>query len=119
VFIIFLALIYLVTSVSGILLFKLGNNRVGMAISLQGGSLQLQVSYISMLGLLCYVVSFVLFMALLTKHNLTYLLPILTGCLHVLVFLGAVFILKEKVSVTAVAGSLLVLTGVLMIGLAR
>jgi drug/metabolite transporter (DMT)-like permease len=116
---IILALIYLITSTSGLLLFKLGNNQVKTIIAFQNGTIQFQIGCLSVLGLLCYIASFVTFMILLTKHHLTYLVPILNGCFYVLVLAGSAFILKEKTSGIAIIGSLLTIIGVLMVSFAK
>jgi drug/metabolite transporter (DMT)-like permease len=112
---IILAILYLITSALGLLLFKMGNNQIKTIIYFQNGAVQFLISYMAILGMLCYIASFITFMILVTRHNLTYILPVLTGCVYILVFLGAVFILKEKVSLLTVAGSIITIIGVLMI----
>jgi drug/metabolite transporter (DMT)-like permease len=114
-----LAVIYLLTSTSGLLLFKMGNNHTKTMISFQNGAAQFNISYLTLVGMLCYITSFVIFLIIVAKYNLTYVVPILSGCLYILIFLGAVFILKEKVSLLAVAGSAITLAGMLMITIAK
>lgn len=101
------------------MLFKLGNNHTKTMISFEDGVIQLQGSYMSVAGLLLYVMSFIIFMIIVTRHNLTYIVPMLSGCLYAIIFLGAIFILKEKVYWHTAAGSLLIVIGVLIINYAK
>jgi multidrug transporter EmrE-like cation transporter len=116
---IILGLIYILTSTSGLILFKYGSGKMETFFAFKNGAVQFQMNFASVLGLFLYVASFVIFMTLVAKHDVSFLLPILTGCANILVFWGAAFFLREKISVMTIVGTLLVVSGVLIMNIGK
>lgn len=110
--------LYLVFSLAGVFLFKIGCQKEFM-ISLSTGIFSLHISLLSILGLISYVCSFLMYMFLISKFDMTYIVPVTTGLTYILTFILAVLIFKESITVNKVLGSVLILVGVLIINLKK
>ena len=108
---------YILFASGGLICFKLGTEVMPIAVAFSGGAFSFQISWKSIIGILCYVLSFFLNLLLVSKHNLSYITPITTGLVYLIMFLSAVFLFKETVSITHVIGSALILIGVVLINI--
>lgn len=106
-------IIYLLASVSGMMLFKLGTDVTNF--SLSNGVLGFYMPWYSILGMVLYVVSFILWMFLLNSNNVSYIYPIAVGLSQILVLLGAMFILKEDIQPLQWIGIIIVIVGIALI----
>jgi small multidrug resistance pump len=106
-------IIYLILSVSGLILFKLGANSSQISI-IAKGILSLQISFTSLIGLCCYLFSFFIYLFLISKNTLSFLVPVMTGIVYILVLTASVLILKEKLTLFSVMGSLFILLGIIL-----
>ncbi|PRR83047.1 EamA family transporter [Clostridium vincentii] len=106
--------VYMVLTVSGVILFKLGVEKEPL-VSISIGMSSFKISFISILGLLSYVCSFLMYMFLISKFDLTYIVPVTTGVISVATFILAVLIFKETLTLSKIAGSILILLGVAII----
>ena len=64
-----------------------------------------------------YVCSFLIYMGLVSKIQLSYLAPISTGVVYVLTLAAALFIFHEPVTVLKMAGVFLVLCGIILMNI--
>lgn len=106
--------IYLILSVSGLVLFKLGCEK-DFLVSISTGVFSLKISLLSILGLACYMCSFLMYMFLISKFEMTYIVPISTGITQVLTFILAVLVFKESITLSKIAGTAFILIGVAII----
>lgn len=104
-------------SAGGLILFKLGSKLSAVSIILEKGVLGFSINVYSLAGLCCYLLSFVLYMQIVTKYDLTRIYPITSGLVYVLVFLGGIFILGENLSVVKFIGSVAILLGIILMNL--
>jgi len=111
---ILLMILYIFLTVSGLILFKLGSN-LSKVETIANGILNLQISFTSILGIGCYGVSFIIYLLLLSKNNVSFLFPVITGIVYICVLTASVFILKEKITTISIIGSFFILLGVIMI----
>lgn len=109
-----LILIYIVFSVGGQVLFKYGSNKKFL-FALESGNIHISVNWLSILGGGCYIISFLLYLMLLSKYNLNKIIPILVGMTYSLSFLSSIFVLKEPVAPAHLLGGALILIGVLLL----
>lgn len=109
-----LIITYIILSVAGQVLFKYGANK-RFLFSYASGNINLSISWISVIGGVCYVVSFLLFLLLLSKYDLSRINPLLVGLSYVLTFIAAVTILRESVTAVHMLGIVLILAGVLLV----
>ena len=106
--------IYVLLSSSGLLLFKYGSN--GIAISFIKG-LNMSFSWVSLIGILCYVVSFILWLVIVSKVKLSWAFPLSVALTNLFIYLGSIFLLKEPVTWQNIVGILLITIGVSLIGM--
>lgn len=93
---ILIIIIYLLLSSGGLVLIKTGADSVNLGI--KQGIFNLQISLISILGLICYIGSFLIFTFIIVKKfDLIYIMPIITGISQALVIIAGVFIFKEQI----------------------
>lgn len=103
---------YVVLSSLGIILFKLGSN--GPFINILNKSLEINVSFVSLIGLLCYLGSFVLWMMILSTSKINIVVPLGLGLTNILILFGSYFILGETLSVQSIIGAALVILGIII-----
>lgn len=113
-----LACIYVILSCSGLILFKLGSS-AGLSIGFSQGFLNMKLSGLSLLGMLCYITSFLLYLVLVSKFDLGRIYPITTGVIFVGVMIASAVVLHENISWVQIIGSALILIGVVMLSLKR
>lgn len=106
-------LIYVCCSAGGLLLLKLGVNN-GVSLKFQSGMFQFEVNWILLLGVVVYIVSFLLSLFAMSKMNLSYFYPISAGLVFVVVCAVSVFVFKEKISMQQLVGIGMILVGVIV-----
>lgn len=107
-----LVLIYLILTVSGLIFMKLGGNPGTVAI--KDGNISMVMNLISGLGFICYIGSFLLFTRIVVMFDLSYILPLVTGIVQVLVLLASYYIFKENISITGIIGACLIIIGIVI-----
>jgi len=108
-------MLYLALSASGLILLKSGSG--DFVISLSNHVFSLSVNFKMLLGALFYVMSFLLFMLIIPKFNLSYIYPMSAGLLFIIILVASVFILGEKITLIQAIGTLLILAGVIALNI--
>ena len=104
-------IIYLILTVGGLLLVKMGSDSINLAIT--NGVFNFSMGIKAIVGFLCYIASFLIYtFYIIRKFDLSYIFPIITGITQVLVILAGVFILKEHISIPAIIGIVLIIIGI-------
>ena len=111
-----LLICYILTSV-GLLMIKMGGSETSISLMSQGISMQMDFKLI--IGLISYVVSFLLFTIILQKQNLSFIYPLSAGVVNVISVVLGIIVLKETVSVTGMIGVGLVILGIIFMNLGR
>ena len=110
--------IYLVLTVSGLILMKKGGN--AGTINIKAGELNFGISLISALGFVCYIFSFLLYTRIVMMfENLNYITPICTGLAQIMIFIASYLFLKESIGATTVAGMLMIIAGIVVMNIKR
>ena len=112
-----LIVIYLILTVSGLVLMKLGGN--SGTISIANKELTFGISLISGLGFICYICSFLLYTKIIMMFDLSYIVPITTGISQILTLVASYLIFKDEISWQAVCGASLVIVGILVMNFKR
>ena len=81
-----------------------------MTLNIFGLSINYSIKMI--LGLLCYGFSFILWMLIVSKMNLTFAMPLSVAIVNTLVVVGSCLALKEKITLTQGVGIFIVILGV-------
>lgn len=114
---IILFIAYILLSSSGLILFKLGANNPTLSINIY--SLHINYSIKLLIGILCYGLSFLLWMYIVSKSNLTIALPLSVALVNTLVIIESCIFLKEKITLIQGTGIFMVLLGVFLITLKK
>lgn len=112
-----LFLCYVFLTSCGLLFIKLGGT--GTSLTLVHKGISIQCSYQLILGLCCYIISFLLFTIILQKKELSVIYPISAGVVNIASVLMGVFILKEKISTTSLIGVMFTILGIVLLNVKK
>ena len=101
---------YVLLASSGLILFKLGSSNSNLSLDFFGITINYSIKMI--LGILCYGFSFILWMLIVSRVNLTIAMPLSVAIVNALVVAGSCLILKEKMTVTQGIGIFIIVLGV-------
>ncbi len=107
---IILFILYVLLSSSGLILFKLGSNNPNLSFGLF--DLTIHFSIKSIIGILCYGTSFLLWMIIVSRMNLTIAMPLSVAIVNTIVVVSSCLILKEKITLNQAVGIFVVILGV-------
>ena len=107
-----LIIIYLILTVSGLILMKKGGNPGSIAF--ESGNVNFGISLVSLAGFICYIGSFLLFTRLVVMFDLSYIMPLCTGIVQVLTLVASKVIFNENISVQGIIGASLVIIGIIV-----
>lgn len=105
--------LYVLFSVSGVVFFKMGSADA-MTLEVSRSNFSVQISWLSVIGLASYVISFLIYMGLVSKNDLSYLMPVVTGAVYLLTMCASVLIFKERIQCFQLLGSVLILAGLIL-----
>lgn len=108
--------LYLILTVAGLILYKYGSTK-DFSFSLTNGVFSLKLNFISILGLCCYLLSFLLYMLILPKFDLSYIMPVTSAISYISIFVLSILILKESVTIYGIIGSMIILIGIVIMNL--
>ena len=114
---IILIIAYLILTVSGLVLMKLGGNPG--TISIENKTFTFGISFISALGFICYIASFLLFTRLVVMFDLSYIMPLCTGISQILTLVASAIIFKENFTWQTVTGVSLVIIGIMLMNIKK
>ena len=111
-----LVIIYLLLTVSGLILMKKGGNAGKIGIT--AGEFNFSISLISCLGFACYICSFLLYTRIIMMFtDLSYITPICTGLSQIMILVASWLILKEQLTGLTIGGAALIIAGVVLMNL--
>mgnify|MGYP004639473549 CR=1 FL=1 len=111
-----LTIVYLLFTTTGITLMKLGGNTLSLGLK---NGISFKIGYVTTLGFLCYIVSFLLWQKLLVTYDLSRIVPITTGISQILIIIIGILVFKENVSMSSWIGIILIISGVVVTSLSR
>ena len=100
--------VYALLSAGGLVLFKLG--KTGFSLTL---------SWKMLLGIFCYLCSFLLWLVIVSRTQLTFAMPLSVGVVNTLVFLGSARFLGEEITPTKIAGLVVIVLGLFLISIPK
>ena len=113
---IILTIVYIILTTLGLFLMKLGGNSLSLNFT---DGIGFKIGYITFFGFLSYICSFLLWQRLLVSFDLSYIVPITTGIVQIIVLLLGLFIFKETISITGIIGIIFIIIGVVMTSLIK
>lgn len=109
--------VYIILTVSGLIFMKMGGN--SGTISLNQGTIGLTINWISLIGLVCYLCSFLLFTRLVIMFNLSYIMPICTGIVQIVTLIASKLVFKEVITTQGIIGASIVIIGIIIMNLPK
>ena len=111
-----LIVLYVIFAVGGSTLIKYGGlDKAATLLSIP--LVNVSMSLVSFFGVICYGLSFILYILLLNKFDLSFISPLTIGIVYVLLMLTAVVVFNEQFTLLKTVGCVLILVGVLIIAL--
>lgn len=106
---------YILSTVIGLIFIKLGGNDLSVGLSNQIFNFSIGIK--SLLGLSFYILSFFLWMLILSKPDikLSIIFPVVTVIVQTLVIISGVLIFKEKINIIQLLGIFLAILGIVLI----
>lgn len=114
----FMVIVYLILTVSGLILYKYGANK-GFDFSIMKGSLNIKLSLISIIGLVCYLFSFLIYMLILPRFNISFIMPVTSAVTYIATFILSILVLEETVSTNGIIGAVVILIGIMIMNFRR
>lgn len=111
-----LTLIYILFTTGGIFCLKSGGESLSIAFK---NGFTFKIGYVTMIGFLLYACSFLLWQKLLSTYDLSYIVPITTGIVQVIVLLLSYFFFKENINLLNIFGIILIIAGVILVSIKR
>ena len=112
-----LIVMYLILTVSGLILMKKGGN--SGTIQLNEGNIAFTINWISAIGFVCYLCSFLLFTRIVIMFDLSYIMPFVTGIVQILTLVSAAVIFKEQMSKQGIVGAAIIIIGIIVMNFKR
>jgi drug/metabolite transporter (DMT)-like permease len=109
-----LVVLYVVFAVVGSTLIKYGG-LAKVASLLVLPIVHVSISIITLLGIVSYGLSFILYILLLNKFDLSFISPLTVGIVYVLLMLTAVVVFNEQFTLIKTLGCTLILIGIFLI----
>ena len=110
--------LYTICTVGGLTCFKIGAQQT-LSILATKETLSIQISWLSILGLLLYIMSFLIYLSLVSKMQLSFLMPITTGVVYLLTMIVSLVVFKDRMTVLKATGAMLVLGGIILMNIKR
>lgn len=109
--------IYLLLTMSGLILMKIGGNTGKFAFN--NGDVNFEINAISLLGFICYIGSFFVYTRMIVMFDLSYITPICTGIVQILTLIASRVIFKESISIQGIIGASIIIIGLLIMNWKR
>ncbi len=111
-------ILYVLCSTIGLVLIKVGVSKE-FTLTISSSGFEIKSGWILILGMVIYVISFILSMITMSRMNLTLFYPLSAGLIYVGSCVAGLLFLHEKLSVQQLAGIVVILIGILIVSLDR
>ena len=110
--------VYAIISALGITLLKIGSGYEDF-IKIVVLSKEFGISTLSLLGVMCYGISFLIYINLVSKYDMAYLYAIATGSVQVLLIAAMSLVFHQKFNAYSLLGSALIVLGIILLNIAQ
>lgn len=104
--------LYVIFAVTGSTLLKYGGLEQ-MKTLFTVPFVNINISWVTLIGFICYGISFLLYTILLNKFDLSFISPLTVALVYILLMITAFVIFKESITATKIIGCGLILIGIL------
>lgn len=109
-----LIILYVIATSLALIVLKLGT-KSGAPIQFIDGKLHFNVSAYAVAGVALYGISFLLYVYLISKYDLGYIIPLTTALVYTVIFTASFFVFNEVFTVLKIMGIVLIIGGILLI----
>lgn len=110
----FLIILYVLATAGGLVLLKLGTSDNPL-ITIVSGKPILHITALTVMGIFLYGLSFLLYIMLISKFSLGYIVPLTTALVYILVFAASYFIFKEGFTSMKIVAIVMIIGGVILL----
>ena len=111
-------IMYVLATSLGLIFVKLGTSD-GLPIKFVDGRLNVNLNFYVASGIILYGASFLLYIYLISRNDLGYIIPVTTALVYTLIFLGSFFIFHESFTVVKVIAIALIMGGVILLNVQK
>jgi len=108
--------LYVLTTSAALVVLKLASN-TGAPVSVVNNKLALNINPVTVLGVILFGTSFILYTYLISTYDLGYIIPLAASFVYILVFSASYFIFNESFTILKVIAILLVISGIALLNL--
>lgn len=108
--------LYVLATSLGLIVLKLGTES-GAPIEFVDKKLHFNISFYAILGILLYGLSFLLYIYLISKNDLGYIIPLTTALVYIIIFFASFIIFKEAFTATKILGIALIVGGLVLLNI--
>ena len=106
--------LYVLATSGALVLIKLGS-AAGAPVSISNAKVMFNLNPIIFAGGVLYGISFLLYMYLISKNDLGYIIPLTTAFVYVAIFIASFLIFKESFSALKIIAIAMVIGGVILL----
>lgn len=111
-------ILYVLATSFALIVLKLGT-KDGAPLQLAGNKPTINLNPSTVLGIVLYGVSFLLYMYLISKNDLGYIIPLTTALVYILIFIASYVVFHEVFTVIKIFGIALILAGLIILNLKK
>ena len=111
-------LFYVAAASLALIILKIGAKN-GAPAGLVDGRLQLNINAYTIFGILFYCVSFLLYIYLISKYDLGYIIPLTTALVYTVIFTASFVVFKEAFTALKVVGIVFIIIGLTFLNLKK
>ena len=111
-----ISIIYLICTTGGITFMKMGGD--SLSLSFKNG-FTFKIGFLTFIGFALYLISFILWQRLVVLYDLTFIVPLLTGLVQIIVLLIGISFFKEQINPGSIIGAIMIISGIIIIAFSK
>jgi len=108
--------IYALATSAALVFLKLGSSQ-GSPIQIVDGKINFNLSFYIISGIVLYGLSFIVYIYLISRYDLGYIIPLVTALVYVLVFIASFVIFKESFGVFKIIAISMIIFGAVLLNI--
>ena len=110
--------LYVLSGSLALIALKYGT-KTGLPVSYADSKLHFNLNYDSIIGIVLYGLSFILYIYLISKFDLGYIIPLAAAFVYILIFIASAIVFNEVFTVIKIVGISLILIGIILLSLKK
>jgi drug/metabolite transporter (DMT)-like permease len=112
----FIIALYIAATSLALIFLKLGTKN-GAPVTYLDNKIQFNITPYAIGGILLYGLSFAIYIYLISRYDLGYIIPLATAFVYVVIFVASYFIFHEIFTATKIAGIALIIAGLMLLNI--